>query len=64
MKNENLTNEELGKNFSDRFQMTNFAILVARDYIIKHEEEGGGSLREILGVVKEMSKEHKANQDG
>ena len=59
MKNMNLTNEELGKQFSDRFQMTNFAIQVARNYI-KNEEGLDGSLRSILEKVSEEAKEHTA----
>ncbi len=61
MKNVNLTNEDLGKQFSDRFQMTNFAIQVARDYI-KNEEDllNDGSLKSILEEVSKKAKERNA----
>jgi len=59
MKNMNLTNEQLGKQFSDRFQMTNFAIQVARSYI-KNEEGLDSSLRSILKKVSEEAKDHTA----
>jgi len=55
----NLTNEQLGKQFSDRFQMTNFAIQVARSYI-KNEEGLDSSLRSILKKVSEEAKDHTA----
>jgi len=57
MKNINLTNENLVKLFSDRFQMTNFAIQVARDYVREHED---GSLKLILEELRKRAKEQAA----
>jgi len=57
MKNNSLTTEKLKKKFQNNFDLANFAIAIARSYVIEHE---GGSLNDIIAEVKKQISESES----